>query len=409
MSKIFAIKTINNIKNDNIPKFHIRTNQTEKESDNLELNLSNNSSEILNKSKNGINKSSEKSKEYSLKSLSTELCCDSNMINNSDFIGENQEKKLLGKKIKYHFDIIKDSGVKNRNKFITYNFEKFLNQISPINSNYSNVKSDRINRKIKFKNLNLNEGRWSKEEHIKFIKALIDNGKKWKNIQKNVGSRSIEQTRSHAQKFLIRLKSIKNQEFDFTGRGIYSITDVINIIKNKWKGENKEEQKQYICDILIGLSELIPNDSKPLPKSIKSNKNNIVKHASYIHEKDNFNRDNILEKDKYKIDNDCNNNNEKINNKNIEEINNNISSKENKDKNENDETSENWNINENYYINSEYISEPSNVRLVLDNGYIYYIDDDKYHNYNLLSNYIKQYNFVYNLERSHLINRNFFS
>ena len=385
MSKIFVIKTINDIKNDNIPKFHIRTNQTEKESDNLELNLSNNSSEILNKSKNGINKSSEKSKEYSLKSLSTELCCDSNMINNSDFIGENQEKKLLGKKIKYHFDIIKDSGVKNRNKFITYNFEKFLNQISPINSNYSNVKSDRINRKIKFKNLNLNEGRWSKEEHIKFIKALIDNGKKWKNIQKNVGSRSIEQTRSHAQKFLIRLKSIKNQEFDFTGRGIYSITDVINIIKNKWKGENKEEQKQYICDILIGLSELIPNDSKPLPKSIKSNKNNIVKHASY------------------------NNNNEKINNKNIEEINNNISSKENKDKNENDETSENWNINENYYINSEYISEPSNVRLVLDNGYIYYIDDDKYHNYNLLSNYIKQYNFVYNLERSHLINRNFFS
>ena len=378
MSKIFAIKTINDIKNDNIPKFHIRTNQTEKESDNLELNLSNNSSEILNKSKNDINKSSEKSKEYSLKSLSTELCCDSNMINNSDFIGENQEKKLLGKKIKYHFDIIKDSGVKNRNKFITYNFEKFLNQISPINSNYSNVKSDRINRKIKFKNLNLNEGRWSKEEHIKFIKALIDNGKKWKNIQKNVGSRSIEQTRSHAQKFLIRLKSIKNQEFDFTGRGIYSITDVINIIKNKWKGENKEEQKQYICDILIGLSELIPNDSKPLPKSIKSNKNN-------------------------------NNNNEKINNKNIEEINNNISSKENKDKNENDETSENWNINENYYINSEYISEPSNVRLVLDNGYIYYIDDDKYHNYNLLSNYIKQYNFVYNLERSHLINRNFFS
>ena len=98
-----------------------------------------------------------------------------------------------------------------------------------------------------------------------------------------------------------------------------------------------------------------------------------------------------------------------INNKNIEEINNNISSKENKDKNENDETSEKWNINENYYINSEYISEPSNVRLVLDNGYIYYIDDDKYHNYNLLSNYIKQYNFVYNLERSHLINRNFFS
>ena len=378
MSKIFVIKTINDIKNDNIPKFHIRTNQTEKESDNLELNLSNNSSEILNKKKNDINKSSEKSKEYSLKSLSTELCCDSNMINNSDFIGENQEKKLLGKKIKYHFDIIKDSGVKNRNKFITYNFEKFLNQISPINSNYSNVKSDRINRKIKFKNLNLNEGRWSKEEHIKFIKALIDNGKKWKNIQKNVGSRSIEQTRSHAQKFLIRLKSIKNQEFDFTGRGIYSITDVINIIKNKWKGENKEEQKQYICDILIGLSELIPNDSKPLPKSIKSNKNN-------------------------------NNNNEKINNKNIEEINNNISSKENKDKNENDETSENWNINENYYINSEYISEPSNVRLVLDNGYIYYIDDDKYHNYNLLSNYIKQYNFVYNLERSHLINRNFFS
>lgn len=49
-------------------------------------------------------------------------------------------------------------------------------------------------------------GRWTKEEHKRFVEALKRFGKDWKKVEDFVGTRSSAQIRSHAQKFFNRLQ-----------------------------------------------------------------------------------------------------------------------------------------------------------------------------------------------------------
>lgn len=52
-------------------------------------------------------------------------------------------------------------------------------------------------------------GRWTKEEHSKFILGLVNYGKNWKKVEELVGTRTGAQVRSHAQKFFNRLSKVK--------------------------------------------------------------------------------------------------------------------------------------------------------------------------------------------------------
>jgi SHAQKYF class myb-like DNA-binding protein len=49
-------------------------------------------------------------------------------------------------------------------------------------------------------------GRWTMDEHFRFIEALQRYGKEWKRVQQHVGTRSSTQARSHAQKFFVKLE-----------------------------------------------------------------------------------------------------------------------------------------------------------------------------------------------------------
>lgn len=56
-------------------------------------------------------------------------------------------------------------------------------------------------------------GRWTREEHKKFIEAIIKFGNNWKEVQEYVNTRTSTQARSHAQKFFEKIK--KNNTLKF--------------------------------------------------------------------------------------------------------------------------------------------------------------------------------------------------
>eukprot|EP00826_Nyctotherus_ovalis_P010882 TRINITY_DN12842_c0_g1_i21.p2 TRINITY_DN12842_c0_g1~~TRINITY_DN12842_c0_g1_i21.p2 ORF type:complete len:139 (+),score=50.25 TRINITY_DN12842_c0_g1_i21:475-891(+) len=55
-------------------------------------------------------------------------------------------------------------------------------------------------------------GRWTKEEHKRFLEGLRLYGKNWKKVQAHVRTRSTTQVRSHAQKHFIRLETRGEEE-----------------------------------------------------------------------------------------------------------------------------------------------------------------------------------------------------
>ena len=141
----------------------------------------------------------------------------------STLLSKETEKKPLPKKVKPHL-------------FNTINYDFFENLI----------------------NKNINEGRWSSDEHIRFLRAYINFGKKYKLSQKYIGSRNSMQIRSHAQKFFLKLKNLKNEQFDFTTDNIKNLLDVFELIKanNKTNIDNKE----YIVNTLIELCKNTPKN-----------------------------------------------------------------------------------------------------------------------------------------------------
>ena len=79
-----------------------------------------------------------------------------------------------------------------------------------------------------------NEGRWSKEEHDKFLEGIVLYGINWKKVKTLIGTRTSIQVRSHAQKFFYKMKTCKDENLgiDFTLNSISNIRDMINQIKN---------------------------------------------------------------------------------------------------------------------------------------------------------------------------------
>ena len=63
----------------------------------------------------------------------------------------------------------------------------------------------------KFKrNENLNSGRWTANEHNKFLEAVLIHGNDWKYVQKIIKSRSSTQSRAHAMKFVLKISKKLN-------------------------------------------------------------------------------------------------------------------------------------------------------------------------------------------------------
>lgn len=84
-------------------------------------------------------------------------------------------------------------------------------------------------------------GRWTHEEHVKFIEAMFLYGNEWKRVQEHIKTRSSTQARSHAQKFFIRLKKKlldENLEYELKDKSANKRNELIM----SWIQENVDSE-----------------------------------------------------------------------------------------------------------------------------------------------------------------------
>ena len=144
-----------------------------------------------------------------------------------------------------------------------------LSQIESSMENISNIinKNDSIRIKKEEEYLKHNSGRWSEEEHQKFIEGILEYGNEWKKVRKIIKTRTSTQARSHAQKFFLRIKKNiceikkkKNKNFDENDNNTF-FNYIINFFSN-WK-KNKIELTQTQKEKLISvINYKFPNENK---------------------------------------------------------------------------------------------------------------------------------------------------
>jgi SHAQKYF class myb-like DNA-binding protein len=87
------------------------------------------------------------------------------------------------------------TNIQNTTNNIIFNSEIINSSTALSGSQISQLKND----------LNHCEGRWTHEEHIRFLKGCLLYSNNWKKVESYVQSRTSTQIRSHAQKYLIKL------------------------------------------------------------------------------------------------------------------------------------------------------------------------------------------------------------
>ena len=438
MKNLFVVHNINNIKKKESEEIFESNYKKEIDKNISTLKINENQLNINSSFQSTISNSSAESRKYSLnipcqESTSSFIFKTSSNTNTAK-IDKNQ---FLGKKVNFQFRIVKDNSdnmkndeLSNINKVIIKENEK--NDISKIENLTKMIifKKNNIKDKKDKKGI-LNEGRWSYEEHIKFIEALVNFGKNWKDVQKYVGTRTTAQARSHAQKFLLKLKMFKtnNSAFDFTNSNIKNLLNVIEEIKRK--KDNDEDEKQYVINTLINLSDSITTENNIFNKHIRKFRN--IKKIKNLGQGENK-ANTILNNDDKKdlnnshclttINNELNliksEEDEKkeeavqktiINNKSINEGKSNKIS-ENNAKKEESNVSMNVNciqlVEDNSLKSRDYLYN-SNKKLIVDDGIGYYLDDFDIINYNNTSLRVKDYYYNIYFESSSIINKHFFS
>jgi SHAQKYF class myb-like DNA-binding protein len=160
------------------------------------------------------------------------------------------------------------------NKFQKRPEENFCDLFQKEKQNLSCDKQSHISSNLSESNSNFkfNTGRWTPQEHSKFIEAIIIYGNDWKRVQQHIKTRSPAQARSHAQKFFIRLKKRFQEEFhnesnimDQQERILEwlketSDTNVLNsLLSTEGKGCSQEsdiivsERKDKLCKLILSM------------------------------------------------------------------------------------------------------------------------------------------------------------
>ena len=294
-------------------------------------------------------------------------------------IKENQIKnELLGKKTKTKFQV---DYIDTKEKINSSENKELIKEKKEKKKNNSN----------KLNNMDANGGRWSNDEHIKFMEAIYKYSNNWREVQKYIGTRTPNQVRSHAQKFILKLRTFKDPSLgiDFTEQNYKNLKEIINKIKEI---EEKTKKKNILQLINSKLSENNMKNSQNI-----NNKNEKNKKLNNINE-------NNLDKENYNSENENINNNETNNQKEIfkngKTIDNN-EEKKGKTKNENI-NKESLKDGKEFYYEIEDNNYNLNINYEIINDIMYDINNN-YKDYKPIIYNIKDYNTV------SIINRRYYS
>ena len=226
-------------------------------------------------------------------------------FDNRSFISKNINENINSNLNEFSYDSKEEPQSKQPIKFI-------LIKQDPPQDNNNFLQRKTISKSIEqySESENSNNGRWGKEEQKRFAEAVLNFGNDWKKIQNHVYSRNITQVRSHAQKFLMKLKEINFLKDKGLEKNL-SWTKVMNYLgkvltKNELKDvlfgvEQTDEKKRNLKKIKksknLENSENINNGSINYSKS---ETNNSTLHC-YEYDADDSNIFNLNEEDKYKI------------------------------------------------------------------------------------------------------------
>ena len=160
-------------------------------------------------------------------------------------------------------------------------------------------------------------GRWSRDEHKKFIEAIIKFGNNWKEVQEYVNTRTSTQARSHAQKFFEKIKKNNTLQFFDSIDSDYSenftnstILQLHNSYGHKSKGEINS-----IVNKFLSLEYDLPKKRRKMMNNIgNGNMNGISRENSHkksvdIKEDDNENNNDNENMEEQRENEENNNNN----------------------------------------------------------------------------------------------------
>ena len=210
----------------------------------------------------------------------------SNSINNNDSCSKKLVK--IKKRIKFKFSVINQSQkqecikakiVKDSNDIneqILYNENSSNLDINDGENNNTLCNNSTPKKKTKIlnnRNSEYTSGRWTIEEHKKFLEAIIKYGNNWKEVQKHIGTRSSSQARSHAQKFFIKLKQDQSKSkisdmIDYSNSSIKNFHDTLHSLSPEKKQKIIQELENVVFDKQIS--------NKKRKRQKNSNRINVV-------------------------------------------------------------------------------------------------------------------------------------
>lgn len=156
---------------------------------------------------------------------------------------------------------------------LSYNKQLSSSQRRIFSSSTSNNKQKQSKSTIKhntFKTITgktmFNNGRWTFEEHKRFVYAILNYGNEWKTVQNEIKSRTSTQSRSHSQKFFLKIRNVNlnsinivltNEEIE---KGVEIVYDSLNIsnlkeLYDKLSKDNKKSLLNYLLNIESGEDE----------------------------------------------------------------------------------------------------------------------------------------------------------